>query len=66
MSPRGTLTGSSSGPCVNLMKFNRAKRKVLHVRRDNLKHKYRLGREWIESTPEEKDLGGCWLVRSST
>ena len=23
----------------------------------NPKHKYRLGREWIESTPEEKDLG---------
>jgi len=21
------------------------------------KHKYRLGREWIESSPEEKDLG---------
>ncbi|GAB0202717.1 hypothetical protein GRJ2_002737300 [Grus japonensis] len=23
----------------------------------NLKHNYRLGREWIESSPEEKDLG---------
>ncbi|GAB0183235.1 hypothetical protein GRJ2_000788800 [Grus japonensis] len=23
----------------------------------NLKHKYRLGREWIDSSPEEKDLG---------
>jgi len=23
----------------------------------NPKHKYRLGREWIESSPEEKDLG---------
>jgi len=25
--------------------------------RGNLKHKYRLGREWLESSPEEKDLG---------
>ncbi|GAB0195623.1 hypothetical protein GRJ2_002027600 [Grus japonensis] len=25
--------------------------------RGNLKHKYRLGREWIESSPEDKDLG---------
>ncbi|GAB0181559.1 hypothetical protein GRJ2_000621200 [Grus japonensis] len=24
---------------------------------DNLQHNYRLGREWIESSPEEKDLG---------
>ncbi|GAB0202768.1 hypothetical protein GRJ2_002742400 [Grus japonensis] len=24
---------------------------------DNPKHSYRLGREWIESSPEEKDLG---------
>jgi len=23
----------------------------------NPKHKYRLGGEWIESSPEEKDLG---------
>ena len=25
--------------------------------RGNPKHKYRLGNEWIESSPEEKDLG---------
>ncbi|GAB0184024.1 mitochondrial enolase superfamily member 1 [Grus japonensis] len=38
---------------VNRMKFNKAKCKVLH----NPKHDYRLGEEWIESSPEEKDLG---------
>ncbi|GAB0176541.1 hypothetical protein GRJ2_000119300 [Grus japonensis] len=42
---------------TNCMKFNMAKYKVLHMSRHNPKHNYRLGGEWIESSPEEDDLG---------
>ena len=42
---------------VNHLKFNKAKCKVLHMDRCNPKHDYRLGEEWSESSPEEKDLG---------
>ncbi|GAB0181430.1 cAMP-dependent protein kinase inhibitor alpha [Grus japonensis] len=42
--------------CANGMKFSKAKCKVLHVGQCNPKRYYRLGEEWIESSPEEKDI----------
>ncbi|PKU42853.1 rna-directed dna polymerase from mobile element jockey-like [Limosa lapponica baueri] len=42
---------------ANLMKFNQAKCKVLYLSWGNPKHKYRLAKEWTESSTEEKDLG---------
>ncbi|XP_064505691.1 triadin isoform X3 [Pseudopipra pipra] len=42
---------------VILMKFDEAKCKVLHLGWGNPKNKYRLGREWTEISPREKDLG---------
>ncbi|KAK4826480.1 hypothetical protein QYF61_009476 [Mycteria americana] len=43
--------------CVNLMRFNKAKCKVLHMGRGNSWYQYRLGDDVIESSPVEKDLG---------
>ncbi|GAB0203350.1 mitochondrial enolase superfamily member 1 [Grus japonensis] len=42
---------------ANFMKFNESTCKVLHIHHGNTNHSYRLGKEWIESSPEEKDLG---------
>lgn len=42
---------------VKLMKFNKAKWNALHLGRGTPKHQYRVGDEWIASSPVEKDLG---------
>jgi len=42
---------------VSLMRFNKAKCKVLHMGQLNPCYQYRVGNEGIESTPAEKDFG---------
>jgi len=43
--------------CVNLISFNKARCRFLHVGQGNHHYQYRLGDEGIESSPAEKDLG---------
>jgi len=52
---------------ANCMRFNKAKRRDLHLGHNNPMQHYRLGKEWLESCPAEKDLGllvDSWLNMS--
>jgi len=49
------------------MKFNKSKCHILHLGWSNAGHKYKLGEEWLESSPAESGLGvlvGSRLNRS--
>jgi len=39
------------------MNLNKGKCKILPLRRNNPRHQYILGTDWLESSSEEKDLG---------
>jgi len=62
---QGNLDRLEKWAHVDLMRLNNTKCTILYMSGSNPKHKYRLGGGWIESCPEEKDLG-FWLTRSST
>ena len=42
---------------INGMKFTKSKSWILRLGRSNAGHKYKLGEEWLESSPAERDLG---------
>lgn len=62
---RETWTGFRGGRWAhaNLVKYKKAKSKVLCMGEGNPEQKHRLGRERIGNSPEEKDLGGFQYLK---
>ncbi|KAJ7415935.1 rna-directed dna polymerase from mobile element jockey-like [Willisornis vidua] len=54
---QGDLDGLERWDIAKLTKFNKTKSKVMPLGWGNPKYNYRLGREQINSSPGEKDLG---------
>ena len=44
----------------NLMRFNKSKCRVMHMRRNNCMHQYRLGDDLLERSSEKKEVGAWW------
>jgi len=42
---------------INGMKFNKSKCQILHLGWGSARPKYKLGEDWLESHPAERDLG---------
>jgi len=51
--------------CVNLMRFNKVKYKVLHLGRSNLWYQYRLGDEGLRAALPRRTWG-YWCLKSLT
>ena len=54
---RGDFDNLKNCAYMNLMRFNKAKCKILCVGRGNPRYLYKLGEDLLESSPVEKDLG---------
>jgi len=49
---------------INGMKFNKSKCQILHLGQSNAGDKYKLGEEWLESSPAE-GIWRCWPAADS-